>query len=108
LSVLGIGVDIVSVPRIEEAMKRAGFVERILTPRERERDLTAQYVAGRWAVKEAVAKSFGRALDWHQVEILGEAPQCVLAPELRGEGQVLVSISHERDHAVGMAVRTGL
>ncbi len=99
----GIGVDIVSVDRIAKAMRRPGFVDRILTPAERERPLTPQYVAGRWAAKEAVAKAFGHALSWQEIEIVGfGAPICHVAPRLNGK--VWVSISHERDHAVGMAV----
>ena len=57
-----VGLDIIRVDRIREALERFGerFVDRVLTPAE------ARYVrgrpqtfAGRWAAKEAVSKVLG-------------------------------------------------
>lgn len=74
----GIGVDIIELSRIERAMKRnARFVERILTTQERAALQTMsdsrkiEYVAGRFAAKEAFVKASGiKEVSWMDVEIL--------------------------------------
>jgi len=103
--ILGLGVDIVEVSRIARAMKKAGFTERILRPEEMREPLTAQYVAGRWAVKEAIAKASDIPLTWQDVAVLN-GPNGAPYAIVRGlpEGW-LVTISHERGHAVGVAIR---
>ncbi|MBS1723618.1 MAG: holo-ACP synthase [Armatimonadetes bacterium] len=108
-----VGIDIVEVSRISEAMRDPRFVERILTQAERRPELTAMYVAGRWAVKEAVAKAVGPPLRWHDVEVLNDGAgrpfATVRASRLEpGSFRLHVSISHEKGHAVGMAVLESL
>ena len=71
--------------------------------------VNAQFVAGRWAVKEAVAKAVGTHLTWHDVEVLPDADGRPTARIVRekfdsDEYRLNVSISHEKGHAVGMAV----
>lgn len=110
--ILSVGTDLVALGRIEKAMGRSGFIERILTERERGRALTKEYVGGRWAAKEAVAKCLmGRGsgpLGWHDVEVIsgegGEPLVEVNERVLTSDLGVLVSISHERDYAVAFAV----
>jgi holo-[acyl-carrier protein] synthase len=107
--IVGLGVDIVEIARIQRAMERFAFIERILTPLEREFFIKPYQVAGRWAAKEAVAKAVGLQLTWQQVEILPDeigAPKVVIrSPHFDpGRLRILVSISHERQHAIGMAV----
>lgn len=107
--IVAVGVDIVEVERIKSAMKDPRFVERVLTSRERELAHTAQFVAGRWAVKEAVAKAVGTHLSWQDVEVLPDKsgkPHASVNPaksDLK-DHRLHVSISHEKGHAVGMAV----
>lgn len=104
--IAGIGVDIVEVARIERAMQDPRFLERILTPGERQTELTPLRVAGRWAVKEAVAKALSISLSWQDVEILNDdlgKPHATIVG-LPPFTRVLVSISHEKGHAVGMAI----
>ena len=87
-------------------MERDGFLARVLTENERELGLSPERVAGRWAAKEAIAKALGRALAWHDVEILN-APDGRPVPTVRGldEGlRVFVSISHERGLAAATAI----
>jgi holo-[acyl-carrier protein] synthase len=69
-SILGIGVDSVEVDRIGKAIERSGdrFVERILTPGERAHLANlhapniANFVAKRFAAKEAVSKALGTGI----------------------------------------------
>ena len=63
--IVGIGIDIIDIRRIEETLERFGdrFVERCFTEIERERserraDRSKSY-ARRWAAKEACAKALG-------------------------------------------------
>lgn len=102
----GLGIDVVEVARIARAMRRAGFVERILTPAEREVALTPARVAGRWAAKEAVAKALDLSLRWHDVEVGNDEagkPSVTIRRPL-GERVVHVSISHERGLAAAVAI----
>lgn len=107
--IVRIGTDIVDVGRIAEAMQRPQFLERILTEAERARPLSPQRVAGRWAAKEAVAKCLDGRPAWHDVVIDNDP---VGRPTVRVSPRVLdptryrlhVSISHERSHAVAVAI----
>ena len=116
-----LGIDIINVERIRAALARFGarFPRRILTDAEnayvRDRPET---LAGRWAAKEAVSKVLGlgvRGVGWREIEIerlpTGQ-PSVRLHDRARrraeqlGMARVAVSISHERDYAVAIAVGT--
>lgn len=105
-----IGIDIVSIARIQELMERPAFVKRTLTPRERLRELTPQYVAGRWAAKEAARKCLPELKGWQEIEILngdsGEpaASSAAIPPKAR----LHISISHDREYATAVAVLENL
>jgi holo-[acyl-carrier protein] synthase len=113
-----LGLDIIRVDRIREALDRFGdrFALRVLTEGE------ARYVrnrpetmAGRWAAKEAVSKVLGlgvRGIGWRDIEIerlpTGQ-PSVVLhgraaarADQL-GIARIAVSITHEREYALAIA-----
>jgi holo-[acyl-carrier protein] synthase len=100
-----IGIDAVEVSRIERAMRRPGFVRRVLTPAERTYCRSPLQVAGRWAAKEAIAKCLPPLRSWHDVEIV---PGPDGAPVVRGEaalsGRLRVSITHTRGLAMAVAV----
>jgi len=107
--IIGIGTDLVEIARIEKALARPGFVERILTPAERAYCTTAERVAGRWAAKEAIAKVLGTHLTWHQVEVLrGDQGQPVVrfatTVQEANQWKVHLSISHTDTHALAMVV----
>jgi holo-[acyl-carrier protein] synthase len=118
-----VGIDIIRVERIRQAIEKHGrrFARRVLTDHEDAyvRDRPENF-AGRWAAKEAVSKVLGlgvRGVGWREIEIVRlptGAPVCRLhdralarANQL-GIERVAVSISHEREYAVAVAfgVRT--
>ncbi|CDQ21506.1 holo-[acyl-carrier-protein] synthase [Halobacillus karajensis] len=112
----GIGVDIIELGRIKQSIKRKErFVQRILTQREHDRYETlsekrkVEYLAGRFAAKEAFAKATGTGigeLGFHDVEILSN--ETTGAPVMSAKGyeneQLWVSISHSTDHAIAQVV----
>jgi len=112
-----IGVDIVSNERIRKAVERFGerFLKRVYTPLELEYcKKQADWIAclsARWAGKEAVLKavyqSKGIVLKFSEIEILGDSGKPAKVRLLREELktlQVLVSLSHEREYSVAVAV----
>ncbi|MBA3725261.1 MAG: holo-ACP synthase [Armatimonadetes bacterium] len=105
----GLGIDVIEVGRIEQAMRNPRFLRRILTETERQAGLNAQSVAGLWAAKEATAKAIGTHLAWQDVEIYknGEgAPQPRILRDVP-LGTVHLSISHERGLAAAVAIWEG-
>jgi holo-[acyl-carrier protein] synthase len=122
MTVVGIGVDVVEVSRIERALSRWGeaFARRIYTTAEVSRaDAGAartSRLAARFAAKEAVMKALGvgwRALAWRDIEITNDAlgqPVVHLRgsarriAEQRGIRRVLVALSHTHEHAVANAI----
>lgn len=118
----GIGVDIVEVQRIEDAVTRWGdmFVGRIFTAAEHERAGTARArsmrLAARFAAKEAVMKALGlgwRAMAWRDIEITNDRlgkPIVTLrgaarkAAQRQGIAHVHVSLSHTHELAFASAV----
>ena len=118
--ITAIGIDIVDVARVERLIDRYGarFITRVLGKQEvavlgSRRD-KAQFVAGRFAAKEALIKAFGEYLKdrpgFSQIEILsdgGGGPQvfCRFAMiEPLASARKMVSISHEKSYAVAMAI----
>lgn len=107
--IVGLGLDLVDIRRIEDAMQNPRFIFRVLTDAERAMCRTPQCVAGRWAAKEAIAKAVGLPLTWQDVEVL---PDETGAPKVRIANpnfdpvrlRIHVSITHERDHAAAVAV----
>ncbi|MFN3728182.1 MAG: holo-ACP synthase [Fimbriimonadaceae bacterium] len=104
--ILGLGTDIVSIARIEPLLRKPTFLDRILSAQEQERPITASYVAGRWAAKEAIAKAVSIRLRWHDVIIHTDPAGRPIATVkgLSENEQVWVSISHDRTHAVAVAI----
>jgi phosphopantetheine--protein transferase-like protein len=85
-SICGIGIDVIEVARIEKAMRQPGFAEHILHSTELPAHFDADWLAVRWALKEAVAKAVGVHLAWHDVRIREEQPDALRAQVVsRGE-----------------------
>ena len=119
--IIGVGTDIVEIPRIKNAMNaNSRFLEKIFTTTELEyltsRNLRPEYVAGRFAAKEAVAKALGtgfRGFDFKDIEIdrttLGKPivilkGKAKLIAKKEGKYKIHLSISHGLDSAVAYAI----
>jgi len=123
--ILGVGVDITDVERHADLLARheERFIERVCLPSEGRRIVganAAQRLAGLFAAKEAVLKALGtgaaEGLSFQEVEVVHSplgAPQVALhgAAAARaaaaGVERIHLSISHERRHAVAVAVLEG-
>ncbi|UCF35572.1 MAG: holo-ACP synthase [Acidobacteriota bacterium] len=120
--VVGIGVDIVEVRRISQALQGGeAMAKRVFTDAEREycqaRRNRYQHFAGRFAAKEAALKALGtgwqEGIRWKDVEVI---PDQLGKPELRlhnraeeifeqsGGKRALVTITHAREYAVAVVV----
>ena len=119
---LSSGIDLIEIARIERAKERNGerFLRRFFTPQEIEFCAgRASSLAGRFAVKEAVAKALGTGIgdfNWTDVEVVCDGrgrPELHLhnrALELAGRqglSEWSISISHTDTHAIGLAVAMG-
>ena len=121
--IAGIGVDIIEVARIAQALDRHAdrFLHRMFTPQEIEYCLRGEShrtrrLAARFAAKEAALKALGlglRSVRWTDVEVVrGELGQPSLrlhgrlaevAREL-GVSQFHLSLSHCKDYAMAQVV----
>lgn len=122
--ILGLGLDVCSVARMEEVLARYGdrFWKRILTAREQEqlRDRVdrATALAGRFAAKEAIVKAMAGApgVSWHDLEVLG-APREPPVMHVHGPAQalsarmgverILLSITHDAGVAAAVVILEG-
>ncbi|MGT2743713.1 holo-ACP synthase [Streptococcus plurextorum] len=102
--ILGHGIDLQDISAIKRAFeKRQRFADKLLTEAEKELFQTFsgerryQFLAGRWAAKEAFAKALGTGLvglSFQDIEILADdkgAPKVTRSPF---EGKIHLSISH--------------
>ena len=119
---VGIGIDLCAVSRMERALEKPGFLARVFAPQERayleEKGRgRAQSAAAMFAAKEAVAKALGTGMSggvcFEQIEVTHDAlgapcvQLCGAAQErlmALGGGRVLLSLSHEGDMAMAFAV----
>ena len=126
MRLLGIGIDVIEVERIEDAVEEFGerFLERIFTEGERaycgRQKRPELHYAARWAAKEAVSKAFGTGigaeLSWTEIEVVrrdsGE-PTLILTgkarefAESKGVGEVKISLTHAKHYAAANAVVLG-
>ena len=123
VDVLGLGVDICEIDRMERALARhPTMARRVFTDEERaycdSKARPAESYAGRFAAREAVIKALGgyAGRRWHDISVSrrgGGAPRILLAGGARARAealdirQVLVSFSHERTSAVAFCIAVG-
>ena len=116
-----IGIDIVEIARIKQAIARRGepFLHRIYTKEElRLYRLSPPSLAARFAGKEAVIKLFGArkpGIKFQEIEILsrpGGQPCVNLYGKARSEAgelglkEINISLSHSKEYAVAAAIGT--
>jgi holo-[acyl-carrier protein] synthase len=118
----GVGIDIVSVARIERLVRERGgtFLPRWFTPAEIDycagKARPSRHLAARFAAKEAVVKALPAdpegPLAWRCIEILpvvGGGPRVRLTGAVReaavraGVGEIRVSLSHCDEYATAVA-----
>ncbi len=108
----GIGVDLVDMRDIKKIRFTKRFCELFLTRTELKqipinKNLKNQFIASRFAVKEAVIKAFPQKISPLEFEIRkdqGKPFVHFLSKEKRESSLVLVSISHTNNFATGFAV----
>jgi holo-[acyl-carrier protein] synthase len=118
----GIGVDVIEVTRMQGVLERHGprFRDRVFTPDEQAlapESGSGAFYAGRWAAKEAIAKTLGTGIGaecaWTDIVILrgaagqplvGLRGQAAATAKRLGIATIHVSISHIRDLACASAV----
>ncbi len=110
--IVGVGVDLVEVARVERAIKKWGghFLKHVFTPAEvaycRKRANEGVHLSARFAAKEAVRKAVGRNIRWTDVEITNEEdgkPVVRLAKSDSGR-QFFLSMSHTGEYAIAYVV----
>ena len=124
--ILGTGIDIVGIDRIEQVIRRWGnlFLQRIFTEREilhcQQRQRPSECFAARFAAKEAFLKAIGwglrNGIQWIDIEVeqdsLGRPSLSLYRKardllETRGIQQSFLTLSHDHLHAVAHVVLEG-
>lgn len=120
--IVGIGIDIIEINRIEKALMKAAFKERIFTEAERaylkERNYNTSTASGIFAAKEAISKALATGIGrvgWKDIEILRDdsgKPLACLKNEAKnvlkdlGGDRIFLSISHSKEYAIAQAIIT--
>lgn len=114
----GIGIDLIELNRIDRAItKNIRFVDRILTASEKAKydslykyNRKLEYLAGRFAAKEAFAKATGKGigkLSFQHIEVLSDENG---APKVHVPGydanKIYISITHSKEYAVAQVIIT--
>ncbi len=119
--IVGIGNDIIEIERIEKAISKEGFKNKIYTQRElkniEKRGNRTETYAGIFSAKEAISKAIGtgvREFSLTDLEILNDdlgKPHVVVSEKLdkilktkKEDYQIEISISHSRKYATAMAI----
>lgn len=120
--ILRSGIDILEICRLDEINPaiRERFITRVYTPEEiAQAKNHTDTLTGLFSAKEAVSKALGTgigAVHWQDIEIL-HLPSGQPVVRLHGQAKIVadqlglttwsVSISHDRDRVVAMAVAIG-
>jgi holo-[acyl-carrier protein] synthase len=118
--IIGVGIDVCDVGRMEEALRRTPrLAPRLFTEQEREhaaaRARPAAHLAARFAAKEAALKALGvpPGLRWHELEVVVAAsgrPSLQLTGEAQracqrlGGSRTHLSISHDAGVSVAVVI----
>ena len=119
--IVGIGNDIIEIERIEKAISKEGFKNKIYTQKELEniekRGNRLETYAGIFSAKEAISKAIGtgvREFSLTDLEILNDdlgKPYVVVSEKLdkiikskKEDYQIEISISHSKKYATAVAM----
>ena len=119
--ILGIGNDIIEIERVEKAILKEGFKNKVYTQKELEniekRGNRTETYAGIFSAKEAISKAIGtgvREFSLTDLEILNDdlgKPYVVVSEKLdkilktkKEDYQIEISISHSKKYATAMAI----
>ena len=119
--IVGIGNDIIEIERIEKAISKESFKNKVYTQRELEniekRGDRVETYAGIFSAKEAISKAIGtgvREFSLTDLEVLNDdlgKPYVVVSERLdkiiksKKEGyQIEISISHSKKYATAVAI----
>ncbi|OGX09109.1 MAG: holo-[acyl-carrier-protein] synthase [Omnitrophica WOR_2 bacterium GWA2_47_8] len=116
MSILGTGIDIIEIERVQKAIDRWGddFLHHVFTKEEidyaQKRKFPTQHFAARFAAKEAVLKAFGdnAHISWKDIQVANDKhgkPVCVFKDK-KFKNNILISISHSKNYAVASAIIT--
>jgi holo-[acyl-carrier protein] synthase len=125
MSIVGIGLDLVNIARLEAIARRwqDRFLQRVYTEDERQASFGRAWpyasLAGRFAAKEAMLKALGTGwsagVSWQDIQVLNEVGGRPVAT-VRGRTGVLVqqagvtrihvSLSHDGDYAIAEVILT--
>ena len=119
--IVGIGNDIIEIERIEKAISKEGFKNKVYTQKELEniekRGDRVETYAGIFSAKEAISKAIGtgvREFSLTDLEILNDdlgKPYVVVSERLdkiikdkKEDYQIEISISHSKKYATAVAI----
>ena len=119
--IVGIGNDIIEIERIEKAISKEGFKDKVFTQREIEnivkRGNRTETYAGIFSAKEAISKAIGtgvREFALTDLEILNDdlgKPYVIVSDKLnkiiqrkKENYQIEIAISHSKKYATAMAI----
>lgn len=111
----GIGIDLVEITRMKELfLKKPKIVKRILTPKESayfqelSKKRQVEFLAGRFAAKEAFSKALGTGiggeLSFLDLEILPNSKNKPIIKTKIYSGNIHLSISHSEEFAVAQVI----
>ena len=109
---LGIGIDIIEVSRFRKKQyeENKNFYKKIFVKSEINYCLkfknSAERFAGKFAIKEAVIKSIPEKIGPRDIEIVyvNRKPSINLKSSLRKKYDFIVSVSHEKEFAIGIVI----
>ena len=126
MTIVGIGIDLVKISRIQEMMERWGprFLDRVFTPTEQAYCLRHRFppvhLSARFAVKEAILKALGTGLrmgtKWKEIETVNNPagkPEVKLwgtTGQLAAEknvSKIFATITHDHDYAIAQVLLQG-
>jgi holo-[acyl-carrier protein] synthase len=125
MSIVGIGLDLVNIARVEAIARRwqDRFLQRVYTEDERRASFDRPWpyasLAGRFAAKEAMLKALGTGwsdgVSWQDIQVLNEVGGRPVATirgrtgmlaQQAGVTRIHVSLSHDGDYAIAEVILT--